>query len=144
MCFLRLNNKVVVSNFFFTRCPSICPPMQQQLIALSDRVSHPDLLILSHTIDPEYDTPNVLKSYASNTNIPTNRWQFIHGSQEKMKSLAKAYMTNFKPNEDGTDFYHSSYAALLDKNRLIRGFYNLLVPEELERLKKDCTIILEH
>jgi protein SCO1/2 len=52
-------------------------------------------------------------------------------------------MTNFKPNEDGTDFYHSSFVALVDSNQLIRGFYNTLIPEDMERLKLDITTLLK-
>lgn len=52
-------------------------------------------------------------------------------------------MTNFRPNEDGTDFYHSSCVALLDKDQLIRGFYNVLISEEVERLKMDIKTLLK-
>jgi protein SCO1/2 len=51
-------------------------------------------------------------------------------------------MTNFKPNDDGSDFYHSSFVALVDQNQYIRGFYNVLVPEEVVRLKNDIQHIL--
>jgi len=52
-------------------------------------------------------------------------------------------MTNFKPNKDGTDFYHSSHAELIDKNQMIRGFYNILIPEEVQRLKIDIKTLLK-
>ena len=63
----------------------------------------------------------------------------------KKKSLlqAKKYMTNFKPNKDGTDFYHSSYVVLLDKSQSIRGFYNVLVKEDVERLKEDVKQLID-
>jgi len=133
----NLNGKVAIANFFFTRCPSICPPMRQQLIELSKTIDREDIILISHTIDPENDTPKLLKQYSKNTGISSKRWQFVTAPETTTKALAKHYMTNFKPNETGTDFYHSSYAALLDKNRLIRGFYNILIAEDLERLKLD-------
>ena len=51
-------------------------------------------------------------------------------------------MTNFKPNQDGTDFYHSSYIALVDRKQQIRGFYNILAATDVERLKKDINVLL--
>ena len=73
---------------------------------------------------------------------PNEKWQFLRSTVENTKLQAKQFMTNFKPNEDGTDFYHSSYVALIDRNQLIRGFYNILIPEEVIRLKKDIKILL--
>jgi len=139
----NLDNKVIIANFFFTRCPSICPPMRQQLIGISESIDDDDFLIISHTIDPTNDTPEVLKNYADAIGISSKRWQFLTASEENTKVQAKQYMTNFKPNEDGTDFYHSSYAALVDKDRMIRGFYDLLKPKEVELLKGDIEMLLD-
>ncbi len=138
----HLNNKVIIANFFFTRCPSICPPMRQQLIGISESIDDDDFLIISHTIDPTNDTPEVLKNYADAIGITSERWQFLTSSEKNTKVQAKQYMTNFKPNEDGTDFYHSSYAALVDRDRMIRGFYDLLKPKEVELLKGDIELLL--
>ena len=138
-----LDNKVVIANFFFTRCPSICPPMRQQLIGISEGIDDEDFMIISHTIDPTNDTPEVLKEYADAIGISTERWQFLHASEETSKTQAEQYKTNFKPYEDGTDFYHSSYVALVDKDRMIRGFYDLLKPKEVVLLKEDIAILLD-
>jgi len=139
----NLNDKVFIANFFFTRCPSICPPMRQQLIGISESIDDDNFLIVSHTIDPTNDTPEVLKNYAEVTGISSDRWQFLTASEEHTKAQAQQYKTNFKPNEDGTDFYHSSYVALVDNDRMIRGFYDLLKPKEVELLKEDIEVLLD-
>ena len=139
----RITNKVFIANFFFTRCPSICPPMRQQLIGISKSIDDKDFLIISHTIDPTHDTAEVLKDYAEATGISSDRWQLLTASEKKTRAQAKLYMTNFKPNEDGIDFYHSSYVSLVDKNRMIRGFYDLLKPKEVELLKNDIKLLLD-
>lgn len=139
----RLADKVFLANFFFTRCPSICPPMRQQLIGISQSIDHDDFLMLSHSIDPANDTPEVLKDYAEATGITSDRWQFLTASEEATKAQAAQFQTNFKPFEDGTDFYHSSYVALVDRDRMIRGFYDLLKPKEVELLKKDIKTLLD-
>lgn len=138
----NLKENIGIANFFFTRCPSICPPMRSQLISIAEEFSEENILLISHTIDPKYDSVSVLKSYAENTGIEADKWQFIRASEAKTKAQAKQYMTNFKPNNDGTDFYHSSYVALLDKQQQIRGFYNVLIENEVSRLKQDITILI--
>ena len=138
----KLDGKIFIANFFFTQCPSICPPMRQQLIGISESIDTDDFLIVSHTIDPNNDTPDVLKAYAEATGISSERWQFVTATEAQTKAQAKQYMTNFKPNEEGTDFYHSSYATLVDKDRMIRGFYDLLKPKEVSLLKKDIELLL--
>ena len=140
---LNITDKVFIANFFFTRCPSICPPMRNELIKIAERFkNHDDFMILSHTIDPENDTEDVLKNYSETTGISSDTWQFVRSSKENTLKQAHDYMTNFKPNSDGTDFYHSSYVALVDKNKFIRGFYNVLVKEEVERLSKDIKSLI--
>lgn len=139
----HIKNKVFIANFFFTSCPSICPPMRNQLIDIAKTFKNDDdFLIISHTIDPLNDTISILKNYSEATEIPSDSWQFLRANEENTKTLANQYMTNFKPNETGTDFYHSSYVALVDKNKSIRGFYNILIPTEVVRLKEDIKVLL--
>jgi protein SCO1/2 len=139
----NIKDKIFIATFFFTRCPSICPPMRTQLIDIANTFANEDeFLIISHTIDPINDTILALKSYADATKISSDTWQFLRASEEHTKLQAEHYMTNFKPNEDGTDFYHSSYVALVDKDKFIRGFYNILVAEDVQRLKEDIRILL--
>ena len=138
-----IEGKIFIANFFFTRCPSICPPMRTKLISIAEEFSEDqNFLIISHTIDPEHDSVSVLKSYAEATEIPGNTWQFIRASKEKTKSQAEMYMTNFKPKEDGSDFYHSSYVALVDSDRQIRGFYNILESSDVNRLIHDIEFLV--
>lgn len=137
------NDKVYIANFFFTRCPSICPPMRYQLTNLADSFSSENFMIISHTIDPNYDTPAVLKTYAESTGIDHKKWQFLNGSEENTKAQANQFKTNFRPNEEGTDFYHSSFVALVDRENRIRGFYDLLVPREVDLLKRDIQLLLD-
>ncbi len=139
----NLKDKVCIANFFFTRCPSICPPMRQELIKISDAVKeHNDFMMISHTIDMTNDTVDVLHTYWETTEVPAERWQFLRGSEGVAKEQAKQFMTNFKPNEDGTDFYHSSFVALIDKQQQIRGFYNTSTPVDMERLINDIKILV--
>lgn len=140
----QLEGNICIANFFFTRCPSICPPMRQALMTLAEEFKHHDnVLFISHTIDPKHDTVAVLKSYSEGTNVIADKWQFIRSTESNTKAQAEQYMTSFHPFEDGTDFYHSSYVVLLDSKQNIRGFYNSLVEAEMKRLSKDVRYLLK-
>ena len=137
-------DKVYIANFFFTKCPSICPPMRNALLNIASNFKNEaDFMIVSHTIDPKNDTVEVLKEYADETTIPTEKWMFLTGDKSDIISLAKKYMTSFKKTEDGSDFYHSSFTMLVDKNQRIRGFYNTLVAEDMTKLQKDISQLLK-
>ena len=70
-------------------------------------------------------------------------WQFLRSEEANTKAQAKQFMTDFKPNKDGTDFYHSSFVALLDKQQQIRRFYNTLSPVDMERLIEDIKDLVD-
>ncbi len=140
----NLKGKVCIANFFFTRCPSICPPMRQELIKISDAIGNNDnFLMVSHTIDMTNDTVEALHTYWKATKVPAKTWQFIRAHESVTKAQAKQFMTNFRPNEDGSDFYHSSFVALIDKQQQIRGFYNTSTPIEMERLIEDIEFLID-
>jgi protein SCO1/2 len=140
----QLEHKISTANFFFTHCPSICPPMRNKLITLAKHFENePDFLQVSITIDPKRDSIPVLKDYAMQTSVPFERWQLLRGDSLALAKLSSQLMTNFTPNEAGTNFYHSSYVALLDKKKQLRGFYDLLREVDLEHLKEDVKILLE-
>ncbi len=139
----NLKGKVCIANFFFTRCPSICPPMRQELIKISEAIEDYDgFMMISHTIDMKNDTVDALHTYWQSTNVSGKTWQFLRGSENITKAQANQYMTNFRPNEAGTDFYHSSYAALIDKQQQIRGFYDTSTSADMERLIDDIKQLL--
>lgn len=140
----NLKGKVCTANFFFTRCPSICPPMRQELIKVADALEeYEDFMMISHTIDMDHDKADVLHTYWEVTGIPAETWQFLRSTEAKTKAQAKQFMTNFRPNKDGSDFYHSSYVALIDKKQQIRGFYNTSTPIEMERLIEDIKLLVD-
>lgn len=139
-----LKGKVCIANFFFTRCPSICPPMRQELIKVYESVKdHDDFMMISHTIDMTNDTVDILYNYWKMTDVPAESWQFLRATETITKAQAKQFMTNFRPYEDGIDFYHSSFVALIDKQQQIRGFYNTSIPIEMERLIEDIKVLVD-
>ena len=82
-----------------------------------------------------------MKSYSEAKNISAAEWLIVSSSSQNTEKQAVQFMTNFKPNQDGTAFCHSSYVALVNKR--IRGFYTILISEETKRLKVDIKTLLK-
>ncbi len=116
--------KVFVVEFFFTSCPSICPIMNKNLVAIQDEFANADDFgIASFSITPEYDTPMVLKEYAERYGVFDLDWNLMTGDQEKIYTLANEGFNIFAaemPDAPG-GFEHSGLFALIDKNGYIRS-----------------------
>ena len=116
--------KVHLAEFFFTKCPSICPIMNKNMKILDDRFGdRQDFGIASFTIDPENDTPYVLKKYAESYNVKSQDWHFLTSDIKKVYELANKGFSIFagiNPAVAG-GFEHQGYFALIDKNGYIRS-----------------------
>ncbi|MDT7829530.1 SCO family protein [Pricia sp. S334] len=116
--------KVYVVEFFFTRCPAICPIMTENLVALQEEFEEEeDFGIASFSITPEYDTPRVLKQYAEKHGVENMDWHFMTGDKEKIYSLANDGFNIFaaeNPDAPG-GFEHSGLFALIDREGYIRS-----------------------
>ncbi|MFK5972146.1 MAG: SCO family protein [Flavobacteriaceae bacterium] len=116
--------KVFVVEFFFTSCPSICPVMTKNLVALQEEFSQFDHFgIASFSITPDYDTPTVLKQYAERHGIEDMDWHLMTGDKEKIFDLANIGFNIFAsemPDAPG-GFEHSGLFALIDKKGFIRS-----------------------
>jgi len=116
--------KVYVVEFFFTSCPSICPIMNENLVAIQNEFSESDNFgIASFTITPDYDTPRVLKEYAEEHGITDLDWHLLTGDKERIYELANTGFNIYAaemPDAPG-GFEHAGLFALIDKNGYIRS-----------------------
>ena len=86
----NLAGKIYVADFFFTSCPSICPTMQRNMLAVYKAYKDTsDVKIVSFTIDPKYDTPPVLKNYAEKLGVTGNSWWFLQGNRTPFTALPR-------------------------------------------------------
>jgi len=143
-------NKIYIADFFFTTCPSICPAKTRQLSRIQDSLIVHSLFgnkvkLISHTVDPDRDTPSVLKQYASIHNIDTKNWYLVTEEKEYLYRIAKeGYMATAFADEDAEGgFFHTDQFVLLDKERHIRGFYDGTDPMEVDQLWNDIQKLLE-
>lgn len=116
--------KVYVVEFFYTTCPTICPIMSQNLVEVSHEFKGNDKFgIASFSIDPSYDSPEILKEYAEKYNITNPNWHLMTGKRDSLYALAeKGFMLNAMedPNEPG-GILHSGMFVLIDQEGYIRS-----------------------
>jgi protein SCO1/2 len=129
-------NKIYVADFFFTTCPTICPKMTNNMFWLQNQLKkYPDVKLLSFSVTPDIDTPEVLKKYALEKGVDDSKWNLVTGDKSAIYYLArKSYLAvkTGKPDEL-YDMVHTENFILVDKNKRIRGFYdgtNLDQPSE--------------
>jgi len=130
-------NKIIVTDFFFTHCPGICPKMTKQLTRVQQEFRDDDeVMILSHTVDPARDTIQRLIEYADMYEADSTKWIFVTGTKKDLYHQArKGYFITATEGDGGEeDFVHSEKIVLVDKNRIIRGYYDGTNPEEVNRL----------
>jgi len=116
--------KVYVVEFFFATCPTICPIMNENLLQVQDRFyGNMNFGIASFTINPEHDTPEVLKEHAEELGVKHPHWNFLTGDKNKIYELANKgfniYAREDKKAEGG--FEHSGFFALIDQEGYIRS-----------------------
>lgn len=120
-----LKDKIYVADFFFTRCPSICPKVMQQMLRIQEKYKDDDRLrLVSYSLDPKRDTPSQLKSYANQIGADLSMWSFVHGPKDSIMSLAVEdyYVPAYEdPNAPG-GFDHSGKLLLIDTEGHLRAF----------------------
>lgn len=141
-----LKNKILVVDFFFTRCPNPCPTMTRNMKKMQDAYKKNDTLIhfISFTVDPTRDTVEALKRYADKYGVKHNNWWFLTGDKKTIYDLA---FNEFKAavvdgGEVDTSFLHTNKFYLLDKNRIIRGWYDGTDSAALSKLARDISLLI--
>lgn len=140
-----LKGKITIVDFFFTTCPTICPIMTTNMAELQKELKEIEgIQFLSHTVDPETDTPNKLKRYAKRRDANLKNWQFVTGPKEDLYTQGlRSYLVSTQ--EDALapgGFLHSSFFALVDQNLKLRGVYDGTNDEEIKKLKKDLNTLI--
>lgn len=137
-----VQGKILLVDFFFTTCKSICIPMHQNMKKVQEAfMQEPDVQILSHTVDPETDTVKQLFKYAVDNNISSKNWFLLTGDKKEIYKMARnGYFITATQGDGGpTDFIHDEKIAIIDKEGQIRGYYNgtdsLKVKELMDAVK---------
>jgi protein SCO1/2 len=141
--------KIFVADFFFTTCPSICPMLSAQMVRvqqeLKNRGWNDRVWLLSHTVDPQRDTPEVLKAYGDQLGADYSNWNFVTGKADDIYYQAEdGYMLTAFPSDTAQGgFFHTDKFSLIDANMHIRGYYDGTSTQEVDRLLQDIEKLLK-
>lgn len=126
-----LEGKVWVASFFFTCCAGPCPQVSGTMAELSQALAaEPDVRLVSFTVDPERDTPQVLQKYADRYGADPKRWRFLTGPQETLYQLIEksfflaVHQNDGKERTPGNEVTHSTRLVLVDRRGHIRGYFD--------------------
>jgi protein SCO1/2 len=147
-----LKGKIVIADFFFTRCPTICPGLTKNMKRLAESVNNGKRVgdktnemvhFLSFSIDPERDSVERLKNWANRFQINPEQWWLLTGSKKTIYDLIIHEMKI--PVEDGqgidTNFMHTDHFVLIDSSRHVRGYYHGLDSASLATLSEDLVLL---
>jgi len=130
-----LRGKVWVADFIYTTCPGPCPRMTSQMREVQDAViKMADVKLVSFTVDPARDTPEVLAAYAQAHGASTVDWYFLTGPEATLQTLDK---NTFKLGDLNGSLQHSTRFVLVDRNARIRGYYDTSESRAIARLIAD-------
>ncbi|HEY1196940.1 SCO family protein [Flavobacterium sp.] len=148
--------KVYVLEFFFTTCPSICPKMNMSMLEIEKTFfGNPNFGIVSITIDPKHDTPEVLKDHAKLLGVKSSNWNFLTGDRDVIMDLSNKGFNLYAGANDKVSggFEHSGLFALIDKEGNIRCrkdefgnpsiYYDGLDKKGVRDIQQDIKILLE-
>ncbi len=134
-----LRGKVWIADFMFTSCEAACPLMNTRMNAIQAELAKEGIQLVSFTVDPDHDTPEVLDAYAKRSKAIEGVWHFLTGDQKALDELCSdGFHLGFV---DGS-LEHSSKFVLVDENMQIRGYYSSLQQENIPDLIADARALL--
>jgi protein SCO1 len=148
----EIHGKIVVVDFFFTHCPTICPALTKSMKRFQDGVTNsrrvgdktPDFLhLISLSIDPERDSVERLKMWADRFQVNPDQWWLLTGSKKEIYDMAIDEMKIGIVDGKGIDtsFIHTDHFVLIDTNRYVRGYYHGLDSVSMSRLSEDIILL---
>lgn len=140
-----LHGKVLVMDFFFTRCPSICPGLAKSMKRLQDSFVKNDSIVqfISISIDPVHDSVPNLRKFADKYNANHDTWWFVTGDKNEIYNFAlQELKANVADANVDTAFIHTENFFLLDSNRIVRGWYNGFDTTQQEKLVRDIPLLM--
>jgi len=148
----QLEGRAWLASFIYTSCPGPCPLIVQRIAEVDRQLSHdPRFTIVSFSVDPETDTPEVLSRYADSRTIEAPHWRLLTGDAEKLYTLIRrGFLLGVERSEDAEHseasagaVMHSTRLVLIDAKMRVRGYYDSEEPAALLKLAQDITRIMD-
>ncbi len=144
-----IKGKIVVVSYFFATCKGICPRMNENMSKVYKAFrGNKDVMILSHTVDPNKDTVAALKAYSLRFDADADQWMFLTGDKKQLYEMARySYLISAEDDTAGVkvedDFIHDKHYSLVDRYGRVRGFYDGLDPGEINKLIGDINELIK-
>jgi protein SCO1 len=139
-----LENKLVVANFFFTYCTNVCPTLTSSMSRVRNAFKEKNnVMLLSHSVTPEFDIAPMLQAYATVNNIDGKQWRLLTGTHSELSKVAHDGYFVPKTAVSPSGFIHTELFVLLDGKQRVRGVYNGSLQLEIDLLIKDMKQLLE-
>lgn len=140
----QLRGKIWIADFIFTSCPGPCPMISSRMSELQKPLSDTDVHLVSVTVDPEKDTPEVLSGYAEKLNAQAGRWDFLTGPKSSIYDLSRnAFKLGVSEGGDeAAGPVHSTRMVLVDRRGQIRGYYDATAADGMTKLLADTSHLL--
>ena len=140
----QLSGKIWIADFIYTTCPGPCPMISSRMSELQKPLQKTDVHLVSFSVNPEKDTPEVLRGYADKLQAEPGRWDFLTGAKPAIYKLSH---DGFKlAVSDGSDAQgipvHSTRIVLVERHGQIRGYYDATEPEAITKLLADTNHLL--
>ena len=140
----QLAGKIWIADFIFTSCPGPCPMVSSRMSELQRPLEKTDVHLVSFSVDPGKDTPEVLRGYADKLKAQPARWDFLTGSKSTIYDLSK---NGFKlavsdGNEEAGVPVHSTRMVLVDRHGEIRGYYEATAADAVTKVLADTSHLL--
>lgn len=139
----QLAGKIWIADFIFTNCRGPCPIISTRMSELQKPLEKTDVRLVSISVDPETDTPPVLRVYADKLRKEPFRWDFLTGSRDAIGSISRdGFKLGLSEGEPDTGPVHSTRFVLVDRRGTIRGYYDALAPDGVTKLLADTSHLL--
>jgi protein SCO1/2 len=139
----QLAGKIWIADFIFTSCPGPCPIISTRLSELQKPLAKSDVHLVSVSVDPEKDTPEVLRAYADKLRKQPLQWDFLTGPRAAIYSLSKdGFKLGVSDGSEASVPIHSTRFVLVDRRGTIRGYYDALAPDAVTKLLADANHLL--
>jgi len=140
-----LRGKIWIADFVYTTCPGPCPMISNRMSEIQEPLKNTDVHLVSFSVDPEKDTPQVLQGYAEKLGAEAGRWDFLTGPKSTIYNLSHNgfKLAAIEANEAPEGLpVHSTRMILVDRHREIRGYYDAVEPDAITKLVADTTHLL--
>lgn len=138
----QLRGKIWIADFVYTTCPGPCPMISSRMSETQKPLRDTDVELVSFSVDPEHDTPAVLRDYAARLNAQPGRWHFLTGSRDAIYRLSRDGFKLAAAENGATGPIHSTRMVLVDRGGIIRGYYDATDADAVTRLLADTNHLL--